>query len=135
MNSGNQLVTAVSEGKELVRHRLVEAGPVEAAVGVAETLMPVGSVAEPVDVLRRFLEREADQGIRVPVAGQDAPYRASIGIEVPLARRIEGFPVDLQRTAIAEILLYRADGFDRHHRKQSGLDCQRAARVFAYRTP
>lgn len=61
-----------------------------------------------------FLEGESDQRICGPVARQDPPDRASIGVEVPLTRRIERFPVNLQGAAVAEILLYRTNGFDRH---------------------
>src|SRR5947209_1477842 len=117
MNSGNQLLTPVSEGKELVSHRLIKAGPVEAAFvdgTITEALPPVRSVAEPVDALRLFLEREADQGVCGPVARQDAPDCASVGIEVPLTRRIEWFPVNPQSTAIPEVRLYCSNGFDRH---------------------
>jgi len=81
VNSGNQLIAPVSEGKESVGYRLIKAGPVETAFvdgTIRETLSPVRSVAEPDDVLRLFLERKSDQRVCGPVARQDAPDCASM---------------------------------------------------------
>ncbi len=107
MNSGNQLITPGSEGKELVSHRFIKASPDEASFvdgAITETFSPVRGVAVSVEILRLFFERKSDQGICGPVARQDAPDRTSIGIEVPLTRRTEGFPVNPQDPAIAKVL-------------------------------
>jgi len=117
VNPGNQLVSLVFECEELVSNGFVEPGPLETVLidsAIAESLTPIGSVAEPVDVLWLFLESESDQRIGGPVARKNPPDSASVCVEVPLPWRIEGFLVDLQGAAVPEVFLYGSNGLDRH---------------------
>ena len=82
----------------------------------AETLAPVGVIAETFDDLGLVLEGEFDQGIGFPVAGGDFPDRGLVGVEVPLAGGADALPVHAQAATIAHVFGDHTGGLDSHHR-------------------
>ena len=83
---------------------------------IAESVSPVGKVAELVDLLDLSLEREVDQTPGPKRVLRHLPDGVEVCEEVPLPLRFDWFPIHFESSPVAKILSYRADRLDCHHR-------------------
>src|SRR5882672_11365712 len=84
-----------TEQEQLVGHGLVKLCPPKAPFiwrGRAETLSPVGRIAEAIDVLGLSVEGKRNQPLTHPILGKNAPYGSPVRVEIPFSNRLRLCP-------------------------------------------